>query len=136
MVTGGVTRHVFESVFAFGQDELHDVGRLTKAEVADRIYGASIGVIGDVLKVERAIGGEMDALWKCRGALPSMNRRLTEVERLEGILRRATCRRSTASCAGGWRRPGSSGRRWTVGSRRSTDGAGTWSGSGTRGRHG
>ena len=87
LVTGGVTKHVFESVFAFGQDELHDVGRLTKAEVADRIYGASIGVIGDVLKVERVIGGEMDALWKSRGALPAVNRRLVEIERLEGTLR-------------------------------------------------
>ena len=111
LITGGVTKHVFESVFAFGQDELHDVGRLTKAEVADRIYGASIGVIGDVLKVERCIGGEMDKLWKCREALPAMNRRLTEIERPgRDPAKRATCPGSTAICAGGWRRPGMSGR--------------------------
>jgi uncharacterized protein YhaN len=81
-VTGGVTRNVFESVFAFGQDELRDVSRLTKSEVSNRIYGASIGVVADVLKVEAAISAEADALWKARGSIPAINQRLSRIEGL------------------------------------------------------
>lgn len=86
-IVGGVTKHVFESIFAFGQDELRDVSRLTSEEVADRIYGASIGVVADVLKVETGIDAERDALWKARGSVPAVNGRLAEIERLEHALR-------------------------------------------------
>ena len=86
-IVGGVTKHVFESIFAFGQDELRDVSRLTSEEVADRIYGASIGVVADVLKIETGIDAECDALWKARGSVPAVNGRLAEIERLEHALR-------------------------------------------------
>lgn len=86
-ITGGVTKHVFESIFAFGQDELRDVSRLTSEGVADRIYGASIGVIADVLKVESGIDSECDALWKARGSVPEVNRRVALIEDLEQRLR-------------------------------------------------
>jgi uncharacterized protein YhaN len=88
LVTGGVTREVFESVFAFGQDELHNLKTLTAKEVADRIYGASIGVIGDVLKVEASLGGEIDNLWKRAGQNPAINRSVTRLAGLQADLAR------------------------------------------------
>lgn len=86
-ITGGVTKYVFESIFAFGQDELRDLSRLTSDEVADRIYGASIGVVAAILKVEAGIEGERDALWKARGSVPEVNLRLARIEHLEQQLR-------------------------------------------------
>jgi uncharacterized protein YhaN len=82
LVVGGVTKHVFETVFAFGQDELRDFRRLTNEDVANRIYGASIGVIGDVLKIEANLMAELDALWKPRGANPAINQGLTTMNSL------------------------------------------------------
>ncbi len=88
LITGGVTREVFESVFAFGQDELHDLRTLTAKEVADRIYGASIGVIADVLKVEASLGGELDNLWKKAGVNPAINRSVARLAALQADLAR------------------------------------------------
>ena len=86
VVMGGVTKHVFETVFAFGQDELRDFRRLTNEDVANRIYGASIGVIGDILKVESNLASELDSLWKPRGAIPSINQALTAMANLRAEL--------------------------------------------------
>ncbi len=85
-ITGGVTPGVFASLFAFGQDELHDLRRLTDEGVANRIYGASIGVIGDILKVEQGIAADLDRLWKVRGTNPAVNVRLAEINGLRAQL--------------------------------------------------
>jgi len=83
----GVGRKVYRNIFAFGLEELTQLGALTDEEVAARIYGAGMGTGGvSGLEVENALGTQRDGLFKPGGHNPTINALLRQVEDAEAGL--------------------------------------------------
>src|SRR5262249_59174028 len=75
---GHASRDVFESVFAFGLDELQDMKSLDKDEAARSIFAAGTGaarVPGAIANFARA----RDELFKPQGPNPQISRKLAQV---------------------------------------------------------
>src|SRR5689334_21779897 len=75
---GHASRDVFESVFAFGLDELQDMKSLDKEEAARYIFAAGTGAA----RVPAAIASftrARDELFKPQGRNPQISRKLAEI---------------------------------------------------------
>jgi uncharacterized protein YhaN len=83
---GDANREVFESVFAFGIDELNDAARLEGGEVGSRIYGASLGASRSILELERSLRDEAAELFRPRGQRQAINLTLAELAAVEAAL--------------------------------------------------
>ncbi|MGC8634067.1 MAG: AAA family ATPase [Candidatus Limnocylindrales bacterium] len=83
---GDANREVFESVFAFGIDELNDAARLEGGEVGARIYGASLGASRSILELERTLRDEAAQLFRPRGQRQAINLTLAELAAVESAL--------------------------------------------------
>jgi uncharacterized protein YhaN len=83
----GVEKGVYRNIFAFGLEELTAFRSLTDAEVAARMYGASLGTGVSGPDVENDLRGEMEELFKPGGQLPRINALLRELEELDAQLK-------------------------------------------------
>lgn len=93
---GQASREMFKSVFAFGIQELQDIGSLSDSEVSGRIYSAGMGAarLPDAL---RAIGSEREKLFKPGGSNQFIAKLLRELQTVEANL--AVVRGSAAEYA-------------------------------------
>jgi len=82
---GQASREMFKSVFAFGIQELQDIGSLSDSEVSGRIYSAGMGAarLPDAL---RAIGSEKEKLFAPRGSSQIIAKLLRELQTVESNL--------------------------------------------------
>ena len=81
---GGVSPVLYQNVFAFGLEELENLGTLKRDEVSGHIYSAGLGLgAASLVDVMRRLDGEMEQLFKRSGQNPEINRLLRELDRLD-----------------------------------------------------
>jgi len=82
---GQASRGMFESVFAFGIEELQNVRSLSDSEVSGRIYSAGMGA-GRLPGALRVIVSEREKLFKPRGPSQTIAKLLKELQTVESSL--------------------------------------------------
>ena len=85
-ILGHASRDTFESVFAFGIEELQQLGILDRGEAARHIYAAGMGASrlpAALASIERA----RNELFKERGHLPEISKKLRELEQVDNAIR-------------------------------------------------
>lgn len=84
---GHATKEIFENLYAFTIDELHDIQSLRGEEIKTRIYGAGMG-LGEVSlnEIEKEIDKNCGEIFKPRG-IARMGMALNEVNEIENEIR-------------------------------------------------
>ncbi|MBW2622447.1 MAG: AAA family ATPase [Deltaproteobacteria bacterium] len=86
----GLTYDVFKNIFAFSLTELQTVETLDSENVKSVIYGASAGTGALALSnAYRRIENQLDGLFKPGGRIPALNKKIKELETIQGDLREA-----------------------------------------------
>ncbi len=84
-LVGHASLDLFQSVFAFGLDELQDMGSLSGAEVSGRIYSAGIGA-SSLPKVLRELEAEQGGIFTVRGRKHHVANVLAEMQEVDSKL--------------------------------------------------
>lgn len=78
---GGITSELFQNLFAFSLDELHEINSLQSDEISGYLFNAGTGAgAGTILDAEKKISQEMEQLYKPRGKNQDIQRLLKELE--------------------------------------------------------
>ncbi len=87
---GGLTKEVFQNIFAFSLSELQTFASLEQEGVKSALYGAALGTGGaDIGRIETTLTRQKDELFKPRGNKPRINRLLSELEALRREIKSA-----------------------------------------------
>ncbi len=87
---GGLTRQIFQNVFAFSLTELQSFSSLEAQEIKSALYGAALGTGGiDIAKIESELQKRLDELFRPRGSKPAINKALSEFSALKAQIKQA-----------------------------------------------
>lgn len=85
---GGLSRFVYDQIFAFGLGELERFESLADPRIAGQLYSAGAGLRGvDLAAVEQAFQRRMENRYKNRGKNPVINRLLTDLQECDRQIR-------------------------------------------------
>lgn len=78
---GEITSDLFQNLFAFSLDELHEINTLQSDEISGYLFNAGTGAgAGAIMDAEKKITREMEQLYKPRGKNQDIQRLLKELE--------------------------------------------------------
>jgi len=89
LMLGGVPERLFRQLFAVSLNELHELRTLQGNELGDYLYHAGLAGGKAVTEARRALGTELDKLYRPKGTTQEMNRLLAELKELDAEIRRS-----------------------------------------------
>jgi len=87
MLLGGISRQVFESVFAFDLAELQRLELMQDQELVALLYSVGIGTNIPLAASERYLAAAVDELYKPKGKKPVINTKLAQLQATAAQLR-------------------------------------------------
>lgn len=80
---GGISRSMFQQLFAVSLDELQEVAALQSEEMSSFLFHAGMGGGGSIMRAERRLVQEAEKLYKPRGKLQEAAKIIQSIEKLE-----------------------------------------------------
>lgn len=83
MFLGGMSREMFNQLFAISLTELQEIRSLQSDEMSSYLFHAGIGGGGEIVRAERKLGQDMEKLYKPKGRVQESAKVLQSMEKLE-----------------------------------------------------
>ncbi|OAB32850.1 AAA family ATPase [Paenibacillus glacialis] len=80
---GGMSREIFNQLFAISLSELQEIRTLQSDEMSSYLFHAGIGGGGEIIQAERKLGQDMEKLYKPKGRVQEIAKVLQSMEQLD-----------------------------------------------------
>ncbi len=80
---GGMSREIFNQLFAISLSELQEIRTLQSDEMSSYLFHAGIGGGGEIIQAERKLVQDMDKIYKPKGRVQEIAKVLQSMEQLE-----------------------------------------------------
>ncbi|NLM69675.1 MAG: AAA family ATPase [Firmicutes bacterium] len=87
---GGISQSLFETVYAFGLDELQQLKLLDNNDLNSLLYSIGIGSTISLADIEGKLINAMDRIYKPRGRKPELNQVLDQLQEINSKLRESS----------------------------------------------